>query len=109
MCFPVPSSGASAQESLTRLGSDAGSNLQMQPLRMGVIDGHPYVRRTAVMGVLKVYNLDSNAVKNAGQSFLSCPRSSGLAVSTPGFFKFFCLSDSCATYMPGSTLCLPKT
>ena len=38
----------------------------MQPIRMGVIDGHPYVRRTAVMGVLKVYNLDSSAVKNAG-------------------------------------------
>lgn len=39
----------------------------MQPIRMGVIDGHPYVRRTAVMGVLKVYNLDSNAVRNAGK------------------------------------------
>lgn len=41
----------------------------MQPIRMGIMDGHPYVRRTAVMGVLKVYNLDTNAVKNAGEVF----------------------------------------
>lgn len=53
----------------------------MQPIRMGVIDGHPYVRRTAVMGVLKVYNLDSNAVKNAGES-------------SPRFFNFLVL-DLC--------------
>lgn len=51
---------------------DESDLLQMQPIRMGVIDGHPYVRRTAVMGVLKVYNLDSTAVKNAGKSSPQC-------------------------------------
>ena len=40
---------------------------QMQPIHMGVKDAHPYVRRTAVMGVLKVYNLDKAAVRNAGR------------------------------------------
>ena len=35
---------------------------------MGLQDGHHYVRRTAVLGVLKVYNLDASAVRNAGGS-----------------------------------------
>ncbi len=34
---------------------------------MGLKDAHPYVRRTAVMGVLKVFNMDEEAVQNAGQ------------------------------------------
>jgi len=46
--------------------------MQMQPIHMGVKDAHPYVRRTAVMGVLKVYNLDQVAVRNAG-NFLPPP------------------------------------
>ncbi|KAK9826712.1 hypothetical protein WJX81_000377 [Elliptochloris bilobata] len=37
----------------------------MSPIQQGLKDAHPYVRRTAVMGVLKVYHLDSNAVLNA--------------------------------------------
>lgn len=38
----------------------------MSPIQMGLQDAHPYVRRTAVMGVLKVYHLDKAAVRNAG-------------------------------------------
>ncbi len=38
----------------------------MSPIQQGLKDAHPYVRRTAVMGVLKVYHLDSAAVLNAG-------------------------------------------
>ena len=41
----------------------------MSPIQMGLQDGHPYVRRTAVMGVLKVYHLDKAAVRNAGAPF----------------------------------------
>ena len=44
------------------------SALQMSPISMGLQDGHHYVRRTAVLGVLKVYNLDASAVRNAGGS-----------------------------------------
>ena len=40
--------------------------LQMSPIQQGLQDAHPYVRRTAVMGVLKVYHLDKSAVRNAG-------------------------------------------
>ena len=39
---------------------------QVSPIHVGLKDAHPYVRRTAVMGVLKVYNLDKAAVRNAG-------------------------------------------
>ncbi|BDA42681.1 beta-adaptin-like protein A [Coccomyxa sp. Obi] len=38
----------------------------MSPIQLGLQDAHPYVRRTAVMGVLKVYHLDKAAVLNAG-------------------------------------------
>ncbi|EIE24641.1 Adaptor protein complex beta subunit, partial [Coccomyxa subellipsoidea C-169] len=38
----------------------------MSPIQQGLQDAHPYVRRTAVMGVLKVYHLDKAAVLNAG-------------------------------------------
>ena len=41
---------------------------QMSPIQQGLRDAHPYVRRTAVMGVLKVYHLDESAVRNAGDS-----------------------------------------
>ncbi|KAK9786802.1 hypothetical protein WJX73_006669 [Symbiochloris irregularis] len=35
-------------------------------ISVGLIDQHSYVRRTAVMGVLKVYNIDKPAVHNTG-------------------------------------------
>eukprot|EP00884_Botryococcus_braunii_P006125 jgi/Botrbrau1/15513/Bobra.0225s0004.1 len=38
----------------------------MSPIQQGLKDVHPYVRRTAVMGVLKVYNMDKGAVQRAG-------------------------------------------
>jgi len=38
----------------------------MAPIQRGLQDRHPYVRRTAVMGVLKVHNFDAEAVRNAG-------------------------------------------
>lgn len=41
--------------------------MQMSPIQRGLEDRHPYVRRTAVMGVLKVYNFDEAAVQNAGE------------------------------------------
>ena len=41
---------------------------QMSPIQQGLRDAHPYVRRTAVMGVLKVYHLDESAVRNAGET-----------------------------------------
>ena len=64
--MPGPSSGLT----LTRLPPAA----QMSPIQQGLKDAHPYVRRTAVMGVLKVYHLDSAAVLNAGA--LAQPRHS---------------------------------
>ncbi|KAK9817308.1 hypothetical protein WJX72_012438 [[Myrmecia] bisecta] len=38
----------------------------VSPISQGLRDGHPYMRRTAVMGVLKVYKQDSSAVKISG-------------------------------------------
>lgn len=49
---------------------------QMSPIQMGLQDAHPYVRRTAVMGVLKVYHLDKAAVRNAGAHLFSRGRQS---------------------------------
>lgn len=43
---------------------------QMAPIQRGLEDRHPYVRRTAVMGVLKVYTFDAGAVLNAGARYL---------------------------------------
>ena len=42
----------------------------MSPIQRGLEDRHPYVRRTAVMGVMKVYAFDSAAVLNAGRNLL---------------------------------------
>lgn len=36
------------------------------PLRRGLTDGHAYVRKTAVMGVLKLYHLDAEIFDNFG-------------------------------------------
>jgi vesicle coat complex subunit len=36
---------------------------QTEPLRTGLEDAHPYVRRTAVMGVLKVHCVDADMVE----------------------------------------------
>ncbi|KAG2423691.1 hypothetical protein HXX76_015081 [Chlamydomonas incerta] len=36
------------------------------PIMAGLSDRHPYVRRTAVMGVLKVYHIDPNTVAQQG-------------------------------------------
>lgn len=33
---------------------------------MGLEDQHPYVRRTAVLGVLKLHHLDTNTVADQG-------------------------------------------
>ena len=46
---------------------DGLSDVQMSPIQQGLRDAHPYVRRTAVMGVLKVYHLDESGVRNAGE------------------------------------------
>ena len=51
-----------------------GLVVQMSPIQRGLKDRHPYVRRTAVMGVLKVYNFDADAVRNAGVRMAApCP------------------------------------
>ena len=39
----------------------------MPAINQGLHDAHPYVRRTAVMGVMKVYNIDSSLVNNTGE------------------------------------------
>lgn len=39
----------------------------MSPVSLALQDRNPYVRRTAVLGVLKIYNLDAAAVRNAGK------------------------------------------
>lgn len=55
--------------SLRSLCSLTLSNLTeylMTPIRRGLEDRHPYVRRTAVMGVLKVWTFDPAAVQNSG-------------------------------------------
>ena len=48
------------------MNNDNRNGLQISPIQMGLKDAHPYVRRTAVMGVLKVYNMDEEAVQNSG-------------------------------------------
>jgi hypothetical protein len=40
--------------------------MQVSPILTGLSDRHPYVRRTAVMGVLKVYHIDPNTVAQQG-------------------------------------------
>ena len=52
--------------------------MQMSPIQQGLQDAHPYVRRTAVMGVLKVYHLDKAAVLNAGEAIFLSLSSYGL-------------------------------
>lgn len=42
--------------------------IQVCPVSLALQDRNPYVRRTAVLGVLKIYNLDAAAVRNAGKS-----------------------------------------
>ena len=42
------------------------SRVQVPAINQGLHDAHPYVRRTAVMGVMKVYNIDSGLVINTG-------------------------------------------
>ena len=39
---------------------------QTSPVTTGLVDRHPYVRRTAVMGVLKIYHIDPNMVLAQG-------------------------------------------
>ncbi len=40
--------------------------MQVSPVNQGLEDRHPYVRRTAVMGVLKIQHIDANVVANTG-------------------------------------------
>ena len=44
------------------------SLFQCSPVNTGLIDRHPYVRRTAVMGVLKIYHIDPNIVLAQGEA-----------------------------------------
>jgi hypothetical protein len=39
---------------------------QSSPVLQGLDDRHPYVRRTAVMGVLKIWHIDRVMVDNTG-------------------------------------------
>ena len=39
---------------------------QTAPVNHGLEDRHPYVRRTASMGVLKIYHIDANIVLQQG-------------------------------------------
>ena len=69
--------------------------MQVSPVSLALQDRNPYVRRTAVLGVLKIYNLDAAAVRNAGivkdykssvlvSLFLSCCLQSQLAHRNAG-------------------------
>ena len=40
--------------------------LQTEPLQRALSDQHAYVRRTAVIAVLKVYDLDKDVIKDLG-------------------------------------------
>ena len=40
---------------------------QTAPVNSGLDDRHPYVRRTAVLGVLKMYHIEQNLVLSQGQ------------------------------------------
>lgn len=53
----------------------------MAPIQRGLEDRHPYVRRTAVMGVLKVHNFDAAAVQNAGEFGSAAPKGFKSAVA----------------------------
>jgi hypothetical protein len=66
---------------------------QMSPIQMGLQDAHPYVRRTAVMGVLKVYHLDPAAVRNAGAR--SLPKAALLQGSVHLFQDLSIQRESC--------------
>lgn len=55
-------------------------DMQMSPIQQGLKDVHPYVRRTAVMGVLKVYNVDKGAVQRAGIAISDVNRVQNLGV-----------------------------
>lgn len=41
--------------------------LQVTPVHTGLEDRHPYVRRTAVMGVLKIHHIESHTIVNTGE------------------------------------------
>lgn len=45
---------------------DPHPHQQVQPVKMGLQDQHPYVRRTAVLGVLKMHHLDEQVVAEQG-------------------------------------------
>jgi hypothetical protein len=47
--------------------------LQTSPVLAGLDDRHPYVRRTAVMGVLKIHHIDPNVVANMGEDSSAAP------------------------------------
>ena len=49
-----------------RFNLQAPCGAQVPACNQGMQDAHPYVRRTAVMGVMKVYNIDASLVANAG-------------------------------------------
>ena len=44
-------------------GNRMPRGMQTEPLRTALEDAHPYVRRTAVMGVLKVHYVDAEMVE----------------------------------------------
>lgn len=46
--------------------------VQVPAVSQGLKDPHSYVRRTAVMGALKVYNIDKQAVDNTGAPAAGC-------------------------------------
>ena len=72
----------------------------MSPIQMGLQDAHPYVRRTAVMGVLKVYHLDKAAVRNAGPQDLAADQG-----VPPCFLPSPCWTPLHALLAPSSACC----
>jgi len=66
-----PALRAVPSDTLQCLGIEARANmvcvmLQVHPVLAGLDDGHPYVRRTAVMGVLKIWHMSEDVVESQG-------------------------------------------
>jgi hypothetical protein len=52
--------------------------LQVTPVTAGLDDRHPYVRRTAVMGVLKIWHMNAGTAAHSNRTSRSSSSSSGL-------------------------------
>lgn len=57
---------------------------QVAPVMAGLSDRHPYVRRTAVMGVLKIWHMSPDTVTNTGAPRVLVPVHVRMRMRVPG-------------------------